>query len=445
MVSMKKDWNWFIDCIRKSELVPGGDHIEIRTVMIREPNWAHYATCLCVPSRFSGGEANQPTNMVYPQVALLSKEIPLQAIGSPEDIANAIVTWEAIDECPVIDLGQLKQDLFLTFRGSHNDFGDLPVWTFEASSQSAMGGTNEPLLHPSLPLYCNVVEAAADWLRDPFMLTNQHPTYTCRFLLTTSHAFIKDMGLDEDYRLNIKIEPLISIIDLVLKIAVKKADATMDRHTLPVTEEMKLEISPDAVELSVYLIDQNAELHDFFEETRYRTTWGRSVLNPQMAMSGRDWLGVIAQGEGMTTEFKEWVPADASHNKSHELIKAVVAFANMKGGTIFIGVDDNGEITGIQRELRKQYAQGSARDLTTMLQVYQRELRGMIRNSVAPDVNLEFKQYDSGGHIVLGVRVTGNRTSPYYVVQSNDVYIRRGASNRKPLPQEQKELSRDPR
>ena len=47
----------------------------------------------------------------------------------------------------------------------------------------------------------------------------------------------------------------------------------------------------------------------------------------------------IAQGENTTTEFKE--------NFEREAIETAAAFANTDGGTILIGVSDNGEISGI--------------------------------------------------------------------------------------------------
>jgi len=48
----------------------------------------------------------------------------------------------------------------------------------------------------------------------------------------------------------------------------------------------------------------------------------------------------IPQGEGQKIEFK------TSFQK--EAIETVVAFANAKGGKVFIGVTDSGEITGVK-------------------------------------------------------------------------------------------------
>jgi len=47
---------------------------------------------------------------------------------------------------------------------------------------------------------------------------------------------------------------------------------------------------------------------------------------------------IINEGEGLSVEFKE--------KYSSKIVKDIVAFANAKGGNIFIGVKDNGEIMG---------------------------------------------------------------------------------------------------
>lgn len=49
---------------------------------------------------------------------------------------------------------------------------------------------------------------------------------------------------------------------------------------------------------------------------------------------------ILAKGESETVEFKE--------NFDKECIETAVAFANTKGGTIFIGIDDKGKTKGIQ-------------------------------------------------------------------------------------------------
>jgi len=61
-------------------------------------------------------------------------------------------------------------------------------------------------------------------------------------------------------------------------------------------------------------------------------------------MDYRDVNRLIEQGEGFTIEFKRKV------STPEKIARALVAFANTKGGTILFGVDDDGSIIGVESE-----------------------------------------------------------------------------------------------
>ncbi len=59
-------------------------------------------------------------------------------------------------------------------------------------------------------------------------------------------------------------------------------------------------------------------------------------------MTEKEIQHIIDKGEGLTVEFK------VSQNKLPEnLFETVVAFLNREGGTILLGLKDNGEVIGI--------------------------------------------------------------------------------------------------
>lgn len=60
-----------------------------------------------------------------------------------------------------------------------------------------------------------------------------------------------------------------------------------------------------------------------------------------------------------------------------DICKEIIAFANSKGGTLYVGVADNGKVIGI-----------SNADQTTL------QLSNMIRDSVKPDVTM-FVHYET--------------------------------------------------
>ena len=98
-----------------------------------------------------------------------------------------------------------------------------------------------------------------------------------------------------------------------------------------------------------------------------------------------------------------------------EIKKEIVAFANSKGGTIYIGVNDDGSINGLKNVTKDMEA-----------------LSGMIREGIKSDLSLytsiEIKEIDTKKIIVLKIISAPNK--PYYLVEKglkpNGVYIRHG-------------------
>lgn len=65
---------------------------------------------------------------------------------------------------------------------------------------------------------------------------------------------------------------------------------------------------------------------------------------------------LISMGEGIGLEFKstlQWDVVEGKQNKSlrHSVLKTLVAFMNTEGGTTLIGVEDSGQIFGLERDL----------------------------------------------------------------------------------------------
>lgn len=114
--------------------------------------------------------------------------------------------------------------------------------------------------------------------------------------------------------------------------------------------------------------------------------------------------------ESKTTEFKREYTDDLKY--------AVVAFANTDGGKIYIGINDDGSVQGIEN------ADG------TMLRI-----TNMIRDVVRPDVTMftECGIERIDGKTVIILTVQRGTARPYYLsgkgVRPEGVYIRQGASS----------------
>lgn len=113
--------------------------------------------------------------------------------------------------------------------------------------------------------------------------------------------------------------------------------------------------------------------------------------------------------ESETIELKSSVVAD--------LCKEVIAFANTKGGTLYIGVEDNGTVIGVD-----------SADRVTL------QINNMVRDSIKPDITM-FVHYETQvieDKQIIAVTVQEGTDRPYYLgskgLKPSGVYVRNGTS-----------------
>lgn len=113
--------------------------------------------------------------------------------------------------------------------------------------------------------------------------------------------------------------------------------------------------------------------------------------------------------ENATTEFKrEYVD---------EIKKSIIAFANTNGGNLYIGINDDGSIAGVD-------------DIDgTMLKI-SNSIRDTIKPNITLFVNYELKKFE--GQNVVKVTVQKGTACPYYLsakgIRPEGVFVRYGAS-----------------
>jgi ATP-dependent DNA helicase RecG len=111
--------------------------------------------------------------------------------------------------------------------------------------------------------------------------------------------------------------------------------------------------------------------------------------------------------ESETIELKELLKDDVS--------KEVIAFANTEGGTIYIGIDDQGNTVGVD-PIDESYTR----------------LTNMIRDSIVPDVTL-FVRYELLAKSIIKITVAEGTAKPYFLrkngIKPSGVYVRQGASS----------------
>lgn len=135
----------------------------------------------------------------------------------------------------------------------------------------------------------------------------------------------------------------------------------------------------------------------------------------------------LRAGEGQYVEFKPFIrPTD---EKEGELLRAVVAFSNQEdGGRLYIGVKDDGIPEG---PVALQKAFSAAPDAS--MEAAKVRLKKLLRERVKPDPVFEAHAVEVFGLPVLAVFVQQGSERPY-ATHENDVFIRKGATNKKADP-----------
>ena len=112
-----------------------------------------------------------------------------------------------------------------------------------------------------------------------------------------------------------------------------------------------------------------------------------------------------------------------------DIYKEVIAFANTDGGVIYIGIDDKGNLTGIDN----------------VDETYTRPTNG-IRDAIAPDVTM-FVRYVLQDNKVIQIEVGEGSYKPYYLkskgMKPNGIYVRQGASSVQASPAQIRKMIKD--
>ncbi len=114
--------------------------------------------------------------------------------------------------------------------------------------------------------------------------------------------------------------------------------------------------------------------------------------------------------ENKTTEFKREYTEDIKY--------AVVAFANTDGGSVYIGIDDNGSVYGVKKTDE------------TMVRV-----TNMLRDAIKPDVTMftDVSVQKRDNKEIIVITVQRGTARPYYIkgkgIRPEGVYVRHGASS----------------
>lgn len=124
-------------------------------------------------------------------------------------------------------------------------------------------------------------------------------------------------------------------------------------------------------------------------------------------------LEIISNGENSGVEFKR------DDLQNHALARELVAFSNLEGGMVLLGVEDDGSVAGLTRENLEEWVMTVCRD--------------KIRPAIIPFFEV-IRDADPGKDVAI-VRVErGFDVHSLWHNNRNTYYIRVGSQTREPTP-----------
>ncbi len=126
-------------------------------------------------------------------------------------------------------------------------------------------------------------------------------------------------------------------------------------------------------------------------------------------------LEIITNGENSGVEFKR------DELENHALAKELVAFSNLSGGKVLLGVEDDGRISGITRPNLEEWVMTACRD--------------KIRPSIIPFFEV-VREIVPGRDVAIVSVTRGYDVHSVWHNNRNTYYIRVGTQSREPTPEE---------
>ncbi len=180
-----------------------------------------------------------------------------------------------------------------------------------------------------------------------------------------------------------------------------------------------------AIDVELWLVAQTNEILDYCSSTEWRYRYGAESNETNLEKL----LDMISAGESEHCEFKKYIDLVKTDTKAVELEKTVCAFSNHQGGKLFIGVDDETVIIGINEKCQKSY---QCRPNEAAEQ-YLQDLEKRLRETLVKNQCFNCFLIEQNKQIVLVVEIQ-KANGLNYLLSTNDAYIRRGASSPKMTP-----------
>lgn len=276
-----------------------------------------------------------------------------------------------------------------------------PADRFVFTPKTKAGYPSEPFAALDAPLFPGPAEAVRVWtgvdgnayLGSIVLLLPNYSAKIDELRLTSETLTIRIRTLETSPR---KVTAKLYLEKLGEKIIQKDVNFENESATV------QLGVLPDWWQVYILSNDTGAIL-DF---RRVHAAWRGLPAGVVVDVGPADIEEILKRGENDQVEFKQ----DLS-KKPEEFLESVVAFANTRGGSILVGVDDSGNVTGVYEQKLEERVQNMIRD----------------NCEPVPEVSIERKEYQAKS--IYLVRVPEGDEKPYNL-RNRGFLIRAGSTDR---------------
>jgi len=297
----------------------------------------------------------------------------------------------------------------LSFVPSKKNYGyfninNYPTEYVELRKDSTIPLIHEPLVSEDLPYYPTGERAVKDFMKinnDTQSVLIQIPDYRAR---------IANMIINGK-RVKLEIESNIDIKFLCAKFYGEYVKGPEFYQSIRATHSPKIFFETNFVEyefaeeldyVSAIIFDRRTNEKIDYREYRYDWAPQEGVT---IELGKLDFKEMIRRGEDLTTEFKQDL------KNVEEFLETVVAFANTRGGVIFLGVTDDARVSGFEAKSKDQ-------------------ISNLITSNIEPTMVYDVLQVtiDDRPITVIGVNEGDNKP---YSHRDLGVYVRSGSTDRR--------------
>lgn len=177
----------------------------------------------------------------------------------------------------------------------------------------------------------------------------------------------------------------------------------------------------DAEEVELWAVDQNNVALDYISTTAFPYKYELQKNNQPLEEYLKE---KVTNGETIDCEFKKYIDLGKADKKAEEIDRSVCALSNTEGGYLIIGVADNGDVLGVEEQVRTKYKM----PIDEALKEYSNALRKRLYENLTINDCFVVSDVEIFSHRLVVVHVA--KSTMWNMFQSTHVpYIRKGSTN----------------